>query len=275
MAVYAIGDVQGCLSELQQLLDKLKFDTASDQLWLVGDLVNRGPDSLGTLRLVRSLGEQCITVLGNHDLHLLALCIADSTPDISHTMQDVLDADDRDELIDWLRQQPLAHYDAALDTLMVHAGIPPQWDGLQTLQLASEVEAVVRSDEAAAFFTAMYGKEPARWDDALTGQDRVRCITNQLTRLRFCTADGTMNYDYKGPVGGEPDDVSPWFDLPDRNIGSRRIVFGHWSALGYLNRGDVIGLDTGCVWGDRLTAIQLDDPEAEAVSVPSSLPRKF
>ncbi len=275
MAVYAIGDVQGCYNELRQLIDKLQFDPEHDQLWLVGDLVNRGPDSLATLRYVKSLGDACITVLGNHDLHLLALRFASKTPDIKHNLQPILEADDADELLQWLRQRPLAHYDAALDTLMVHAGIPPYWDGLKTLQLAREVETVLRSDAAAAFLGAMYGRKPRRWSDNLEGHDRLRCITNSLTRLRLTRADGSMDFAYKGPLKGRPANLSPWFEHPDRATGSRRIVFGHWSALGLLQQEKLLGLDTGCVWGQQLTAIQLDVPDAKPVQVESAQPKKF
>jgi len=275
MAVYAIGDLQGCYDELRKLLDQLAFEPGKDQLWIVGDIVNRGPDSLNTLRFVKSLGDHCISVLGNHDLHLLALCLADTTPEVNHTLQDVLEAPDRDELIDWLRFRPLAHYDAAIDTLMVHAGVPPSWDGLQTLQLASEVELVLQSPAAADFLTAMYGKEPALWNDALSGIERLRCITNALTRIRYCYSDGKMDFDFKGPIGEQPADLQPWFELPDRRTGSRRIVFGHWSALGLKQTDTLLCLDTGCVWGGSLTAARLDLPEAEITSVASSLPKRF
>ena len=274
MAVYAIGDVQGCRTELSALLEKLNFDTASDQLWLVGDLVNRGPDSLGVLRLVKGLGDSAITVLGNHDLHLLAVALASETPGIRHTMDDVLTAPDRDELIDWLRQRPLAHYDAALDTLMVHAGVPAQWDALKTLQLARELEEALRGPDAGEFLTAMYGREPSIWSDSLQGFDRLRCITNGLTRLRYCQPDGTMDFACKLPVGQQPDGLLPWFDLAYRQLGSRRVVFGHWSALGYMERDNLLALDTGCIWGGPLTARQLDAPDGEAVQVPSTMPRK-
>jgi len=275
MAIYAIGDIQGCYDELRALLDKLQFDDGKDQLWLVGDLVNRGPDSLGVLRFIHSIRNNCVTVLGNHDLHLLALRYADTTPDITHNLQPILDAEDADELLSWLRQQHLAHYDAALDTLMVHAGVATGWDGLQALQLASEVEKVVAGDNPGEFLTAMYGREPVKWSDDLRDMDRLRCITNHLTRLRYVDSEGVMDFDYKGTLADRPAGLEPWFDHPDGATGSRRIVFGHWSALGYLQQDNVISLDTGCVWGDRLTALQLDLPDAEPVSVPSKQPEKF
>ncbi len=275
MAVYAIGDVQGCYSELRTLLDKLAFDPAKDQLWLTGDLVNRGPESLQTLRFVKSLENACITVLGNHDLHLLALRFAPAPPDISHNLSPVLQASDADELFDWLRNRPLAHYCAALDTLMVHAGIAPAWDGLKTLQLAAEVEAQLRSDDAPELLQAMYGRDPARWDDGLNGAPRLRCITNHLTRIRLVSADGGMDFSYKGPLDQAPAGLMPWFKHPELASGSRRIVFGHWSALGLVREDKLVGLDTGCVWGGSLTACQLDVPDAEPVQVASEQPARF
>ncbi|MDG1463188.1 MAG: symmetrical bis(5'-nucleosyl)-tetraphosphatase [Gammaproteobacteria bacterium] len=275
MATYAIGDIQGCYNELRQLLDKLNFDPEHDQLWLVGDLVNRGPDSLATLRYVKSLGDACITVLGNHDLHLLSLRFANKTPEIKHNLQPILEADDADELLHWLRQRPLAHYDTALDTLMVHAGIPPNWDGLKTLRLAKEVETVLRGDAAASILEKMYGREPRRWSDGLKGHDRLRCIINSLTRIRLTHADGSMDFTYKGPIKGRPANLHPWFKHPECATGNRRIVFGHWSALGLLKQKNLLGLDTGCIWGQQLTAVQLDIPDAKPIQVESTLPKKF
>ena len=224
---------------------------------------------------MKSLGRAAITVLGNHDLHLLALHLAAKPPVVKHNLNPVLVADDADELLDWLRQQPLAHYDAAFDTLMVHAGIAPGWDGLTTLQLAQEVETALRGDAAGDFLQSMYGSEPALWLPSLAGEDRLRCITNYLTRVRLVHADGAMDFSYKGPLNEAPTGLVPWFEHPARASGSRRIVFGHWSSLGLLVRENLIGLDTGCVWGGSLTAVQLDIPDAAAISTASLQPKAF
>lgn len=269
MAIFAIGDIQGCYSELRKLLDTLRFTPDKDQLWLTGDLVNRGPESLATLRFVRSLGAACITVLGNHDLHLLALRFANKTPAIKHNLDRVLQAPDAEELLDWLRRQPLAHYDAGLNTLLVHAGIAPAWDGPKTLQLAAEVETLLRGDSPGELLELMYGRKPALWSDSLMGADRIRCITNHLTRLRLVTSTGAMDFTYKGPLSDAPTELMPWFEHPKRRSGTLRIVFGHWSALGFLQQQLLLGLDTGCVWGDSLTALRIDTPDAQAVQLPS------
>lgn len=275
MAIFAIGDIQGCYSELRKLLDTIRFTPDNDQLWLTGDLVNRGPESLATLRFVRSLGAACITVLGNHDLHLLALRFADKTPDIKHNLDPVLQAPDAEELLDWLRRQPLAHYDAALNTLLVHAGVAPAWDGLKTLQLAAEVETQLRGDTPGELLQLMYGREPALWSDSLTGADRIRCITNHLTRLRLVASTGAMDFAYKGQLSDAPVELMPWFEHPKRPDGLPRIVFGHWSALGLLQRELLLGIDTGCVWGGSLTALRIDIPDAQAVKFPSLQPKKL
>jgi len=275
MAVYAIGDIQGCYSEFRNLLDQLHFEPSRDQLWLTGDLVNRGPESLATLRFVKSLGRAAVTVLGNHDLHLLALQFASTAPVVKHNLGPVLAADDAGELLDWLRQQPLAHYDAALDTLMVHAGLAPGWDGLTTLQLAAEVETQLRGNNPGEFLHSMYGSEPSLWQPSLTGDDRLRCITNYLTRVRLVNADGAMDFTYKGPLSEAPAGLVPWFEHSARASGSRRLVFGHWSALGLVNRPNLIALDTGCVWGGALTAVQLDIPDSDAISTASLQPKAF
>jgi bis(5'-nucleosyl)-tetraphosphatase (symmetrical) len=260
MAVYAIGDVQGCHAELSRLLDRLKLDPAEDEVWFVGDLVNRGPKSLKVLRLVRSLGDMAVVTLGNHDLHLLALALADDVPVSSGDLGPVLDAPDRDELIDWLRHRPLAHYRPDMNTLMVHAGVCPQWDPLQTVRCAREVENVLRGSDAAKFLAAMYGSRPDRWDTGLRGLERLRFTTNCLTRIRYCHRDGRLDFDAKGPPSQAKSSLVPWFDMPDRNTDSVRIVFGHWSSLGLLQQPGLLGLDTGCVWGGALTAVRLTGP---------------
>jgi bis(5'-nucleosyl)-tetraphosphatase (symmetrical) len=261
---YAIGDVQGCDEELRTLLARLKFTADRDQLWFVGDLVNRGPGSLATLRLIRSLGDNAAVVLGNHDLHLLALAFGAERRRKSDTLDEVLAAADRDQLLEWLITRPLAH--AHGSDLMVHAGLVPQWNLDLTLALAAEVSAALRRSPRALFAT-MYGDEPERWDPSLTGHDRLRFVINVLTRIRLCTADGRIDVSLKGrpPPGDSP--LRPWFEHIDRASRALRIVFGHWSALGLVQRDGVVGLDTGCVWGGTLSALDLD-AGAPVVSVP-------
>ncbi|MDX1592622.1 MAG: symmetrical bis(5'-nucleosyl)-tetraphosphatase [Gammaproteobacteria bacterium] len=260
MAHYAIGDVQGCRAELLELLESLRFDPAADTLWFTGDLVNRGPESLATLRLVRELGERAVTVLGNHDLHLLAVAAARSPLKRKDTLQAVLDAPDRDELLEWLAERPLLHHDAGLGVTLLHAGLPPQWSLDEARARAAEVEQVLRDGDRDAFFGHMYGDTPDRWDPGLTGWERLRFITNCLTRLRFCTAEGRMNLASKGPPGSQPPGFMPWFDVPGRASAGSRVVCGHWSALGLVERDDLLVLDTGCLWGGTLTAVRLDPP---------------
>lgn len=262
MAVYAIGDIQGCYDELRQLLDQLQFDPRQDRLWFTGDLVNRGPRSLDALRLVASLGHAAVTVLGNHDLHLLALA---ATNDTKHkaldTVDDILAAPDRDELLDWLRHQPLLHHDQTLGYTLIHAGLPPQWDLAQAQSCARELAAVLRDGLAyRELFRHMYGDQPDVWSNELRGFERLRFITNCFTRLRFCDTQGRLKLKYKGKPDSAPEGIFPWFRTPGRRSASLRIVFGHWSALGFYQDDGVIGLDTGCVWGERLTAFRLDAP---------------
>jgi bis(5'-nucleosyl)-tetraphosphatase (symmetrical) len=266
VAIYAIGDIQGCYDGLSRLLDQLKLDHDHDELWFVGDLVNRGPRSLEVLRLVKSL-PRTVVVLGNHDLHLLAYGLAGNTKVSDKDLRAVLAASDCDELLDWLRQRPLAHYRADLNTLMVHAGIPAAWDPLLTVKLAREVERVLRGEGCEEFLTEMYGDKPDRWSPTLGGIDRLRFIVNSCTRMRYCHADGRLDFSHNGPPGSQPAGLHPWFDLPDRAAQFVRIVFGHWSALGFLQRANLLGLDTGCVWGRSLTAVRLDGP-ARVFSVP-------
>lgn len=267
MAVYAIGDIQGCHQELLRLLDALNLDQATDELWFVGDLVNRGPGSLEVLRLVKSLGGSAVTVLGNHDLHLLAYALApgDRVPDAA--LRPVLDAPDCDELIEWLRARALAHYRPDLNTLMVHAGVAREWSPLHTVQLAHEVETLLRGADCADFLAGMYGNKPARWAPRLAGIDRHRFIVNCLTRMRYCRPDGRLDFSETGPPGTQPAGLVPWFDLPDRAAADVRVVFGHWAALGLVQRANLIALDTGCVWGRSLSAVRLDGP-ARVFSVP-------
>jgi bis(5'-nucleosyl)-tetraphosphatase (symmetrical) len=264
MATYAIGDVQGCYEPLQRLLDQVRFDPASDQLWFVGDLVNRGPDSLATLRFVASLGDVAVTILGNHDLHLL--CVAEGFEKLKRddTLEEVLCAPDRDALLDWLRHRPLMHYDAGY--AMVHAGLLPSWSVTRALELAGEVEAQLHAATYRSFLARMYGNQPDRWDERLTGFERLRVIVNAMTRMRVCTVDGVMEFAHKGKPSGLPDGYMPWFAVPRRASRETALIFGHWSALGLVLQPNLFGLDTGCLWGRKLSALRLDDRKLFQVS---------
>lgn len=261
MAIYAVGDLQGCDAELQRLLERIAFDASRDRLWLVGDLVNRGPASLAVLRRVRALGSAVELVLGNHDLHLLATAIVPGTRRKSKdTLEDILRAPDRDELLAWLRLQPLLRHDVSLGYTMIHAGLPPEWDLGTAQRCAREVEAALRDDHGCLeLFANMYGDEPRRWSEDLSGAARLRFITNCLTRLRFCREDGTLELKYKGSIDQAPPGVLPWFRVPQRRSRDLRIVCGHWSALGYYDGDGVLSIDTGCVWGGKLSAVRLDE----------------
>lgn len=260
MSTYAIGDLQGCREPLQRLLDEVSFDPAADQLWFVGDLVNRGPDSLGALKLVRSLGPSAITVLGNHDLHLLAVAAGTQKHKKRDTLKPILQAPDSEELLHWLRHRPLLHRDDRLRRILVHAGLAPAWTLDQACALANELEQTLRDDTRYRDWLAvMYGDQPARWDDALHGWDRLRAVTNHLTRMRYCLPDGTQNFNAKGPPGSQPAGLLPWFELPHRRPEGWGVVFGHWSTLGVHASGQITALDSGCVWGGPLTAIRLED----------------
>ena len=257
MDTFAIGDLQGCAADLERLLARIDAVSPGAQLVFVGDLVNRGPESLRTLRLVSGIGGRARTVLGNHDLHLLAVAHGVRGPGRSDTISDILDAPDCDELLAWLRRQPLALM--ADGHLVVHAGVLPQWTAAQAIALSAEVEAKLQSDDWSEFLHAMYGNEPARWDDALQGADRLRVIVNAMTRLRFCTADGDMEFATKEGLGNAPEGYVPWFDVQQRRTADVPIVFGHWSTLGVVQRERLIGLDSGCVWGGKLSAMRLSD----------------
>lgn len=267
MAVYAIGDVQGCAESLYALLDTIGFDQANDELWFTGDLVNRGPHSAEVLRFVMGLGDGAHTVLGNHDLHLLALAAGRGRRHQEDTLQDVLQAGDRTELLGWLRERPLLHHDAGLRFTLVHAGLLPQWDLATARLLAREAEEVIRSSAQNDFFAQMYGDLPDRWDAALHGWDRLRLVVNAFTRLRYCDADGRIALRFKGAPGTQPEDLFPWYEAPNRASRDLRIVFGHWSTLGLWQGAGVIGLDSGCLWGGTLSAMRLDG-SGEIFSVP-------
>ncbi|HVO00182.1 MAG TPA: symmetrical bis(5'-nucleosyl)-tetraphosphatase [Steroidobacteraceae bacterium] len=267
MSRWAIGDVQGCCAELEELLRRIRFNADRDLLWFTGDLVNRGPQSLATLRRVRSLAANAIVVLGNHDLHLLAAAFVPGQKlRRGDTLDEVLAAADRDALLGWLLERPLAHYDGARDDLLVHAGLVPQWHARQASQLAGEVAQALRHDPRAVL-GSMYGDEPDRWDERLQGAERRRFIINVLTRLRVCTAQGRVDLRQKGAPGDARAPWMPWFKVPGRASAASRVVFGHWSTLGYYRGDGVLGLDTGCVWGGALTAVNLDDEQAPPVSV--------
>lgn len=264
MAVYAIGDLQGCYDEFCRLLDKIHFDPANDRLWLAGDLVNRGPSSLETLRKVKALGGSVVTVLGNHDLHLLA-CAEGIKQTRDTSMQAILVSPDREELLYWLRQQPLLHHDATLGYTLVHAGLPPQWDLNLAQECATELQGVLRSDHYHEFLHHMYGDEPALWSENLSGWERLRFISNAFTRLRYCAANGHMNMQEKGVPGKQNDGMLPWFEVPNRKNHDLNIIFGHWSTLSLvqITTAGIYPLDTACVWGLRLTAMRLDSGEEE------------
>lgn len=257
MAIYAVGDIQGCYHELEHMLELIQFDHKKDQLWLVGDLVNRGAGSLSVLRLIRSMGDAAITVLGNHDLHLLAVAAGVAELHHSDTLDEILEAPDRDELLLWLRQQRMLHVQD--NFVLLHAGLLPEWSVPQAQQIAHEVEQALRGADYVSFLEKMYGNIPHQWDEALTGYARLRVITNALTRMRICTAQGEMQFRFKGELGDVPQGYLPWFGVPQRASADAVVVFGHWSALGLITQPNVIALDTGCLWGGMLTAIRLED----------------
>lgn len=257
MATYAIGDLQGCFKELQQLLEKIRFDPGIDKLWLVGDLVNRGPDSLATLRWVKSMGDSVICVLGNHDLSLLVVAAGIMQPHRNDTIQDVLEAPDREELLHWLRHQRMLHVENGF--AMVHAGLLPQWSIAQAQALAHEVETALRGEQHMAFIAHMYGNEPNHWKDDLHGLGRLRMITNAMTRMRFCTPQGEMEFIHKGKPDQPPAGFLPWFQVPERASRDTTLICGHWSALGLRMENNFIALDSGCLWGGQLSAVRLED----------------
>ncbi len=258
MTRYAVGDIQGCLTPLRCLLDDVSFDRRTDELWVVGDLINRGPDSLGTIRFLKQLGNSARIVLGNHDLHFLAVAF-NTTPAGKHdTFDDILRAEDCEEIVQWLLQQPLIYSDPSGDYTMVHAGIPPMWDISEATGYAEEVQSTLKSSHAINYFKNMYGNKPNNWDDNFSGYGRLRVITNYFTRMRFCTADGVL--DFKNKEAEHPNsEFAPWYSFPDRRTRQDKIIFGHWANLqGETNTENVFALDTGCVWGRSLTLYNLD-----------------
>lgn len=276
MSIYAIGDVQGCYDELNKLLEKVRFNPASDQLWFCGDLVNRGPQSLEVMRLVKGLGNNAITVLGNHDLHLLAAATDTRHIRSKDTLDEVLEAPDRNELLDWLRNRPFLHHDPSKGFTLLHAGLPPQWDLSKSMALAEEIETMLRRDNYGEFFHHMYGDKPDKWSDKLEGWERLRFITNCLTRLRYCDDKGRLLLEYKGPPGTQSEVAIPWFMIDGRRTEQEKIIFGHWSTVTLGEIKDfrpynVFPLDTGCLWGGSLTALRLEDETW--FSVPSGRPK--
>ena len=264
---WVVGDVQGCLASLQSLLERLP---PTARLLFVGDLINRGPQSLASLRFVRSLGSRAEALLGNHDLHLLAVAAGIRRQHDDDTLADILAAPDRDDLLDWLRARPLARHESG--ALFVHAGVLPQWSVDKTLRLAGEIETRLRAPDYRAFLATMYGNRPARWDDRLEGADRARCVINALTRLRFVAVDGTMDFTVKEGATAAPPGLLPWFDHPERATRGTPVVFGHWSTLGSLMRVDAVCVDTGCVWGGALTALAWPSRRLVRVSCPQYRP---
>jgi bis(5'-nucleosyl)-tetraphosphatase (symmetrical) len=266
MATLAIGDVQGCYDQLMRLLERADYDERRDVLWFVGDLVNRGPRSAQVLRFVKGLGTRQVTVLGNHDLALLVVATGAAKPHRGDTLDDVLSAPDRDELLDWLRRQKLMHSGGGY--AMVHAGLLPQWSVALALALAREVETTLQGPDSREFLKNLYGNEPAQWRDDLAGYDRLRVIVNAMSRMRLVTPAGRMEFSHKTGLAGLPAGYGPWYDVPGRASRDDRVLFGHWAALGLLDRADVVCLDSGCVWGRSLSAMRLEDRRLFQIDCP-------
>ncbi|HWH47099.1 MAG TPA: symmetrical bis(5'-nucleosyl)-tetraphosphatase [Burkholderiales bacterium] len=266
MATYAIGDLQGCYDPLRELLEEIGFNQTRDRLWFVGDLVNRGPQSQEILRFVKGLGSRAVTVLGNHDLHLLMVAEGRAKLHKDDTLAAILEAPDREELLGWLRGQQMMHAEG--EYAMVHAGLLPSWSVPKALDLGHEVEEALRGTGYRSLMAHMYGNQPDRWDDSLSGYERLRVIINVLTRLRICTADGRMELSHKGRLEDIPEGYVPWFSVPNRRSADKTILCGHWSALGLLTEKKLIALDTGCLWGRRLSAVRLEDRRIFQVSCP-------
>jgi bis(5'-nucleosyl)-tetraphosphatase (symmetrical) len=266
MATYAIGDLQGCFAPLQDLIGEIGFRESEDRLWFVGDLVNRGPQSLEILRFVKSLGERAVGVLGNHDLHLLMVAEGRMKPHRKDTLGAILDAPDRDELLTWLRRLPLMHAEG--EYTMVHAGLLPSWSVDKALDLARETEHALQGSDWRGLMSQMYGNQPDHWDDALSGYDRSRVIINAMTRLRICTPDGRMEFSHKGRIEDIPPGYVAWFAVPERRSADATIICGHWSAIGLLAQKNLLALDSGCLWGRCLTAVRLEDRRIYQVPCP-------
>jgi bis(5'-nucleosyl)-tetraphosphatase (symmetrical) len=268
MSHYVVGDIQGCYAEFAQMLDLIAFERTRDRVWLVGDLVNRGPDSLSVLRAVKALGPAATMVLGNHDLHLLIVAAGHRVAHLRDTLAPILDAPDRDELLVWLRRQPLVVREG--DLLMVHAGLLPSWTPDRAVELSREVEAALASPDHDDFLRHLYGDEPSRWDERLSGFDRLRVIVNACTRMRFCSADDAMEFQEKRGPEYAPAGYAPWFAHPGRRSSGARVLCGHWSTLDLMFAPNVVMLDSGCLWGGTLTSVRLDD--GRVFQVPSRAP---
>jgi bis(5'-nucleosyl)-tetraphosphatase (symmetrical) len=262
---YLVGDIQGCCDAFERLLAEIDFSPSRDHLVVVGDLVNRGPDSLGTLKRLRGLCNAATCLLGNHDLHLLAVAHGVRKQRKDDTLDDILGSKKRDEWLDWVRQRRMALMHQGW--LVVHAGVVPQWDVPTTLALAGEVEGLLRGPNLPALLHEMYGNEPAQWHDALQGSERWRFIINTLTRIRFCTPEGQLELKLKEGAGAAPPGYAPWFDIAERRTRGTPMAFGHWSTLGLINRPDLLALDSGCVWGGALTAVRVDGGRREMAQV--------
>ncbi len=262
---YLVGDIQGCADAFERLLAEIAFSPSRDRLYVLGDLVNRGPASLATLRRLREFGAAATCVLGNHDWHLLAVAAGVRQRHRSDTIDDILDAPDREAWLDWLRQRRMAVFEQGW--LMLHAGVVPQWDVAMTLELAGALETALREQPAREFLTAMFGNEPSRWSESLAGMERLRFTLNALTRARFVSADGTLEFETKDGAQAAPPGFQPWFELPGRRTAGTPIAFGHWSSLGLVDRTDLLGIDTGCVWGEKLTAVRIDGTRREIIQV--------
>jgi bis(5'-nucleosyl)-tetraphosphatase (symmetrical) len=265
MATYAIGDVQGCCKTLMMLLETIAFDRFRDRLWFAGDLVNRGPQSLEVVRFVKDLGDRAVTVLGNHELHLLAVAYGGRKVKPQDTITDILEAPDREDLLTWLRQRPFLHYDPTFETVMVHAGLPPQWTLSTALACADEASSHLQGPSFEMFLQRIMGSNAASWPEVPDDPERLPYMINCFTRLRFCDASGRLDFDAKGPPGTQPEPYLPWFQHPHRAHAETTIVFGHWAALGAYTAPGVYALDTGCVWGQELTAMCLESKERTSV----------
>jgi len=271
MATYAIGDIQGCYNALRQLLDKIKFNPNVDQLWFTGDLINRGPKSLKTLRFIKSLGSSARSVLGNHECHFLAVSRGHKKAHRTDTFNNIINAPDAEELTEWVRGLPFFYEDTNLGYSMLHAGVPPQWTLAATRKYALELQAVIQGEHVDDFLASMYGSKPDKWDKTLTGNDRMRFIINCFTRLRFCDKHGRLNLKSKGGLGSQPAGLMPWFDVPNRKTVDDNIVFGHWSALGVHNKNNTTCLDGGCLWGGSLAALKLGSSDIISVDCERTL----
>lgn len=260
MSIYVIGDVQGCYQPLLALLELIEFDENKDTLWFVGDLVNRGPQNLETLRFIKNLGDRAISILGNHDLHLLAIAYGHrEIHNTRDTFHDVVDAPDFEEIITWLRHRPIMHHDETTGFTMVHAGLATQWNLTRALQCANEIQQVLRGDLIDSFLANMYGNQPDVWSDTLRGWDRLRFITNSFCRTRYCDANGKQDFKFNREIGTQPKHLLPWFEVPGRMNSDLKIIFGHWASLGHHLQNNIYALDSGCVWGGQLTAMRLSN----------------